>query len=195
MIKNILAFLRRIQTFVQVVKGTNVVCGHSVHIGKNSRLWAPNALKIGNHVYIGKHVHIESNCEIGDYVLIANNVSFVGRGDHDYKTVGVPVRYGKWLSSKDYVRNNNIQIGDDVWIGFGVIVLSGVSIGKGAIIAAGSVIVRDVEPYSIVGGNPAVFIKARFSEELIKQHESLISGKEYIFSEKGLSFCKERLKE
>ena len=70
--------------------------------------------------------------------------------------------------------NSIVIIEDDVWVGYGAIILSGVKIGKGIIIAAGSVVTKDIEPYSIVGGNPANFIKYRFTKDEIKQHESLI---------------------
>lgn len=59
-------------------------------------------------------------------------------------------------------------IGNDVWIGRESIIMPGVKIGDGAIIAAYSVVTKDVEPYSVVGGNPARFIKKRFNDELIE---------------------------
>lgn len=65
--------------------------------------------------------------------------------------------------------NGNIIIGNDVWIGRDVTIMSGVTIGDGAVIAANSHIVKDIEPYSIVGGNPAKFIKYRFTPEIIDQ--------------------------
>lgn len=55
----------------------------------------------------------------------------------------------------------DIIIDDDVWIGAGAIILTGVTIGKGSVIAAGSIVTKDVEPYTIVGGNPAKLIKKR----------------------------------
>ncbi|MDY2949120.1 MAG: CatB-related O-acetyltransferase, partial [Lachnospiraceae bacterium] len=63
----------------------------------------------------------------------------------------------------------NILVDDDVWIGYGVVVMSGVHIGQGAVIAAGAVVTKDVPPYSIVGGVPAKVIKYRFSAEMIKE--------------------------
>jgi acetyltransferase-like isoleucine patch superfamily enzyme len=64
--------------------------------------------------------------------------------------------------------NGNIAIGNDVWIGRDVTILSGITIGDGAIIASNAHVVKDVEPYSIVGGNPAKVIKMRFEPEQIK---------------------------
>lgn len=60
-----------------------------------------------------------------------------------------------------------IIVKDDVWIGFGSFVLSGVTIGQGAVVAAGSVVTKDVPPYAIVGGNPARVIRYRFSNEQV----------------------------
>jgi hypothetical protein len=67
----------------------------------------------------------------------------------------------------------DITIGNDVWIGLNCTILDGITIGNGAVIAAGSVVTKNVEPYSIVGGNPAKLIKYRFSPELIKRIEDL----------------------
>lgn len=65
--------------------------------------------------------------------------------------------------------NGDVNIGNDVWIGENVTIMSGVTIGDGAVIANNSHVVKDVEPYSMVGGNPAKMIKKRFSDEQIKK--------------------------
>jgi acetyltransferase-like isoleucine patch superfamily enzyme len=65
--------------------------------------------------------------------------------------------------------NRNVTIGNDVWIGESVTIMYGVTVGDGAVIAANSHVVKDVEPYSIVGGNPARRIKYRFSQEQIEK--------------------------
>jgi acetyltransferase-like isoleucine patch superfamily enzyme len=62
----------------------------------------------------------------------------------------------------------NVVIGNDVWIGSGVSIMSGITIGDGAVVAANSNVTRDVAPYEIVGGNPAMSLKFRFSNEIIK---------------------------
>ena len=74
-------------------------------------------------------------------------------------------------------------IGDDVWIGMDATILSGVTIGQGAVIAAGSVVVKDIPPYAIVGGNPAKVIKYRFDEKTIN---SLTNKGEFVLSEKEI---------
>ena len=67
-----------------------------------------------------------------------------------------------------------ITVDDDVWIGHGSIILSPTYIGRGSIIAAGSIVIKDVPAYSIVGGNPARIIKMRFTPQEIAEHETLL---------------------
>lgn len=81
-------------------------------------------------------------------------------------------KYGKHTDNSNYedskIRNNRkVTIGNDVWIGANVIILPGVNIGDGACIAAGAVVTKDVEPYQIVGGNPAKLIRYRFDNNTI----------------------------
>ncbi|WP_096186408.1 Vat family streptogramin A O-acetyltransferase [Evansella halocellulosilytica] len=74
-------------------------------------------------------------------------------------------RYTPTLEELPY--KGNTEVGNDVWIGKDVTIMPGIRIGDGAIIAAKSVVVKDVEPYTVVGGNPSHFIKKRFTEEKI----------------------------
>lgn len=73
------------------------------------------------------------------------------------------------VSNKSNDTNGDVIIGNDVWIGEGVCIMSGVKIGDGAVIAANSHVVKDVEPYAIIGGNPARKIKYRFTQKQIEQ--------------------------
>jgi chloramphenicol O-acetyltransferase type B len=151
--------------------------GINFHSGKNVHFWAKSQITIGDNFYIGRYSQIECDAIIGDNVIFANCVALVGRYDHHYLQIGTPTRLASQIRNKDYNwkgLQSKIIIEDDVWIGYGAIILSGVIIGKGSIVAAGSVVTKDVEPYTIVGGNPASFIKKRFTEEEIRQHESLI---------------------
>lgn len=110
------------------------------------------------YVYIGPRCNIYPNVYIGAYSLLANDVSIVG-ADHDFSKVGVPIVF----SGREVIPKT--IIGNDVWIGAHAIVMAGVEIGDGAIIAAGSVVTKDVQAYTIVGGIPAKKIKFRFPEK------------------------------
>lgn len=194
MVSYLLAFLRRFQTILLVVgKSRFLSFGDGLHVGRGTRLWAPDEIRIGRCVYLGKNVHIEANCEIGDYCLIANKVAFVGRNDHDFSVVGVPVRFSPWIGSSrspSPYRSARVIVEQDVWIGYASIVLTGVRIGRGSVIAAGSVVTRDVPAYSIVAGVPARVIGSRFSNESdVERHEASLVKGEFFFSERGLDHC------
>ena len=75
----------------------------------------------------------------------------------------------KFIESSYAEESYPIIIENDVWIGYRVTILSGIRIGNGAIVAAGSVVTRDVPPYSIVGGVPARIIRYRFNQEIIRE--------------------------
>lgn len=122
-------------------------------------------MTIGNRVQFGQNCRIQCDIEFGNSILMAHDVAFVGKDDHKTNIPGKTIWYsGRADSQKTYV-------GNDVWIGHGAIIVAGVHIGDGSIIAAGSVVVKDVEPCTIVGGNPARFIKNRFrTEEETEKH-------------------------
>ena len=189
-----LAGLRRLQTRILVAgKKRFLTYGRDLHVGKGTHLWAPSKIYIGKCVYIGKRVLIEANCSIGDYCLIANNVAIIGRNDHDYRSLGIPIRFAPWVGSYKYpneYREEMAIIESDVWIGYGAIVLTGVKIGQGSIIAAGSTVTKDVPSYSIVGGVPARVIGKRFeSSELVAAHEMAMAKGHFEFSERGFDHC------
>lgn len=185
----VMAVARRAATALRVrLAGKRLTTGHDLHVGTGCRLWAPELIAIGNGVYIGKEVLIECNAEIGDGTLIANRVAMVGRHDHDFRAIGIPVRFSPWIGSTKTAsrfHREKVVIEADVWIGFGATVLSGVRIGRGAIVAAGAVVSRDIPSYAIVAGNPAQVIGQRFSGEQVREHEAGIAGGRFIFSERG----------
>ncbi len=161
--------LKQLRDFYLVkVKWRRYSFGPGFHAGRGVVLWANHEIAVGRNCYIGRFSQIECNARIGDDVLIANRVAFVGRYDHHYQTVGVPTRLAPQIRNENYSwkgRNLYVEIGDDVWIGYGSIVLSGTKISNGSIVAAGSVVTRNVPPFTIVGGNPAKIIGARFSSQ------------------------------
>ena len=148
--------------------------GKRFHCGRGVFLWARDEITIGDDFYIGKYSVIETNCRIGNGVILANHVGIVGKYDHNYQQVGTMVRLASSIRDKDYNWKgcgDMTIIGNDVWIGFGAVVMSGVEISDGTIIAAGSVVTHDTEPYSIYAGIPAKKIRDRFeSEEILRQH-------------------------
>lgn len=190
----LLAAGRLLQTRIKAYACRKVLThGDDLHLGARTRIWAPHHVRMGNQVYLGKDVHIEANCRIGDYCLIANRVAIVGRHDHDFSAVGYPVRFSLWVGSKRLpspYADEEAVIEDDVWLGYGTIVLTGVTIGQGSVVAAGSVVTRDIPPYSIAAGVPAKVIGKRFEDpETIERHEAAIRDGNFRFSEQGYDYC------
>jgi acetyltransferase-like isoleucine patch superfamily enzyme len=93
--------------------------------------------------------------------MLANNVSIIG-GDHQYRRAGIPIIFSGRAEKKVTV------IGKDVWVGAYSIIMAGVVIGDGTIVAAGSVVTKNLDAYSIYGGNPAKKIRDRFETEIEK---------------------------
>ncbi|TKB99251.1 CatB-related O-acetyltransferase [Pedobacter cryophilus] len=116
-----------------------------------------------SHLDIGENTSFGEFCDIraaGGYIkigndcLIAQNVRIIAANHCIEKKI--LLRENPWDEEK-----NNVIIGNDVWIGCGAIILPGVIIGDGCVIAAGSVVTKNVQPYTVVGGNPAKFLKTR----------------------------------
>lgn len=187
------AGLRRLATAWRVWRSASILrAGRGLHIGAGCRFWAPVGIEIGQQCYIGREVVIETNAVIGDFALIASRVAFVGRRDHETTRLGVPMRFGRWVAGHDvdpHVRQAGVVVEDDVWIGFGAVVLSGVRVGRGAIVAAGAVVHCDVEPYLVVAGNPAREVSRRFTDLTQRvTHEQLIREGRFEFAERGYEF-------
>lgn len=117
---------------------------------------------IGNNVQFGNGCNVASNVHFGNNVLMAGNVQFVGRHDHSFSTPGVTI----WDGERG--ENGTTLVEDDVWLGASVIVISGVTIGRGSIVAAGSVVTGDIPPCEIWAGVPAKKVKDRFTCEADK---------------------------
>lgn len=133
-----------------------------------------------NNVIVGKksygeiHVtdfsNLNAKLRIGSYCSVAPNVKFLLGGEHQTKSISTyPFKVKCFGEPKEAGSKGDIIVKDDVWIGESAIICSGVTIGQGAIVAAGAVVTKNVEPYSIVGGNPAKIIKHRFDENLRKK--------------------------
>lgn len=157
--------------------------GRNFTCGRGTLFYARNRIRLGDNVYFGRYCNIECDAAVGNDVLIANDVGFVGRADHDFRCIGVPVRFAPCVRDRDYhAGDSRIEIGDDVWIGFRATVLSGVRIGEGAVVAAGALVIRDVEPFSIVAGVPAKVVGSRFSPSEIASHKERCRRKYRAYS-------------
>jgi len=133
-------------------------------------------VSVGQYTYgeinIRYYLHPDEKLVIGNFVSIADNVTFILGGNHrmdcftNYPLYSKLFRYN---SGYDALTKGVIMVEDEVWIGSGVTILSGVKIGKGAIIAAGSVVTGNIPAYSMAGGNPARIIKYRFDNKCINE--------------------------
>ena len=126
-----------------------------------------------------------STIQTGNFCSIATDVTFLSGGFHRLETVSTyPLgqhmgeQFGGMhdeeqdleCGAKPHGRiNEKTIVGNDVWIGHGAFISSGIKIGDGAVIGAKSVVTKDVPPYAIVGGNPAKLIRYRFNEEVVKK--------------------------
>ncbi|UII24900.1 CatB-related O-acetyltransferase [Fulvivirga maritima] len=111
---------------------------------------------------------------IGKFCMIASDVKFIMNGanhlTNSLTSYPFAIFGNGWenaMDGKSYPTKGDINIGNDVWIGYNATIMGGVNIGDGAIIATNSTVTKDVEPYTIVGGNPAIEIKKRFPEDVI----------------------------
>lgn len=144
--------------------------------GENTAKLSSTGVQIGDYTY-GMPTILQwtehDTCVIGRYCSIAKNVTIMAGGEHrtDWITT-YPIREMFGLVGANRrghpATKGPTVIGNDVWIGYGATILSGVNVGDGAVIGARAVVTRDIEPYSIVAGNPARHIRYRFSPEQIE---------------------------
>lgn len=129
--------------------------GERVSIARLFSCGSPQHIAIGHDVWIGPNACLlgAGGITIGNYVMIANNVSILST-DHIFDDPARPM-----MTQGN--RQRPIVIEDDVWLGANVVVMPGVCIGTGAVVGAGAVVTHDVPPYAIVGGVPAKVIKYR----------------------------------
>lgn len=130
-------------------------CGKWVNIDKGVTF--ATDIKLGEGSGIGANCSIPTGVTIGDHVMIGIDV-LMFTNEHRHDDITVPMG----LQGRTEVKP--IVIEDDVWVGSRSLIMKGVRIGHGAIIAAGSVVTKDVPPYEIWGGNPAHFLKSRLPD-------------------------------
>ncbi|NTJ67203.1 acetyltransferase [Agrobacterium rhizogenes] len=140
-----------------------------------------HAAELGDFSYLGPRC-IVGDATIGKFCAIAAEVR-IGAPNHPMDRPSMHrFTYCPEYYSADAVRDHaffdrrkqdRAVIGNDVWIGHGVIVLPGVKVGDGAVLAAGAVVTKDVQPYTIVGGIPAKFIRERFTRTIAERLTSI----------------------
>lgn len=156
-----------------------------------------DCVTVGNNTY--GQIDVETTIDkykliIGSYCSIAKEAKFILSSDHPINNISTyPFKSLLINGEPDAISKGDIVVEDDVWIGYGALVLSGIHIGQGAVVAAGSVVTKDIPPYAIVGGIPAKIIKYRFSEEIIAEllkvdysrldKESIIRNKDKLYTE------------
>ena len=163
------------------------IFGKNSIIGKNVKIQSPLTMEdnvlisqgckiTGKNVKIGKGTNLMPNIEIagpvtiGRFCAIARNSIFQGHNHYSkYASIQNGFHSDLFGEKLPNVNKGGISVGNDVWIGTRAIILPGVKIGDGAIIGAGSIVTKNVEPYSISAGIPAKHKKWRFSENIRKQ--------------------------
>ncbi len=153
----------------------SITIGNNAGVGRNCELHVWD----NNHIVIKDHATLNDGCKIlGDviierYCLLSANI-FASSGNHyafDYPTHLIKDQDKKILSTKKgrNEHSQQIRIEEDCWIGYGVFIKQGISIGRGAVIGANSVVLKNVEPYSVQAGIPCKEIKKRFNFEPLSQ--------------------------
>jgi len=144
---------------------TKVLLRGNVTIGKGTFINGPTHIS-GSDI---SPVKIGSFCSIADFVYIISSNHNLGYPTTYQTSSGLYADIFKNSKGKQ----SPITIGNDVWIGAHAVILSGVTIGNGAVIAAGSVVTKDVPPYAVVGGIPSKIIRSRFKDSSIQELEDL----------------------
>ncbi len=127
---------------------------NSCNIEKGVFFGSGKGISIGEYSGIGLNARVQGPLIIGNYVMMGPEVMIYTK-NHKIDNLAIP------MVKQGITKPQCVTIEDDVWIGARAIILPGVTIGKGSVIAAGAVVTKDVEPYSVMGGIPAKRIKSR----------------------------------
>lgn len=125
--------------------------------------FAKTNITIGNNVQFGEYCNVSSNIKLGNNILIAGRVCFVGRHDHTFDIPGQLI----WNGKRGVDGTTIVE--DDVWIGHNSTIMAGITIERGSIIAAGSIVNKNVPACEIWGGVPAKKIQNRFQTQAEKE--------------------------
>lgn len=128
-------------------------CGKNVNIERGANFSMGGGISIGSGSGLGINCAVHGPLKIGDNVMMGPDVTILTH-THNIERTDIPM-------GKQGMREAEVIIGNDVWIGMRVIIMPGVKVGDGAVIGAGAVVTKDVPDYAIVGGVPARIIKFR----------------------------------
>jgi len=137
-----------------VCKNIFEYCGKNVNIERMAFFASGTHIRIGDNSGLGIKCYIPANTIIGANVMMGPNC-YIFQANHKYERTDIPIIMQGLTSPRQTV------IGNDVWIGRNVSILPGKKIGSGSIIGVGSIVTKDVDEYTVVGGNPAKIIKRR----------------------------------
>lgn len=133
--------------------GGKIIVGDNCYIGERTKIWSMESITIGNDVLIAHNVNIlDTNSHSLEEDTRKNELQYI-------------LRYGEPKENIFKRKTAPVVIEDGVWIGLNSIILKGVTIGQGAVIAAGSVVTRDIPPHCVAAGNPAKIVKTLKEEE------------------------------
>lgn len=201
MVKYINEIETKLIGYIKRKPGRHIICNRILqyiwrkrNMHNNTRIYDPQyqqSVEVGNYSY--GTIKIKNDVtgrklKIGNFCSIAEDVFFLLGIDHETKFISTFPIDVKILNNRktEAISKGDIIINDDVWIGHGAIILSGVTINQGAIVAAGSIVTKDIPPYAIVGGIPAKIIKYRFDGKIIEKLNELDYGKlSYDFLKKN----------
>jgi len=129
-------------------------CGRSVRVNPGAYFGSGQRVRVGNNCNLPPGLRVIGDLTLGDDVMLGPEVVFISY-NHEVSDLTVPMR------AQGATESRPILVGDDVWIGMRAMIMPGVQIGEHAIVAAGSVVTKDVPAWGVVGGNPAKLIKYR----------------------------------
>ena len=129
-------------------------CGKNVNIENRCWFGTSEQIEIGDFSGIGSKYQIYGPVKMGKFIMMGPEVIILTQ-NHKFSDISVP------MVKQGYQKTMQVIIEDDVWIGARSVILPGVKIGTGSIIGVGSIVTKDIEPFSIVAGVPAKLIKKR----------------------------------
>ncbi len=147
-------YLGKISRYIRVFFARKILLsiGTNVNIEKGAMI--TSLCSVGNNSGIGINAQLHGKVVIGDNVMMGPEC-IIYTQNHEFSNPKIP------MNRQGFKKDEPVLIGNDVWIGGRVIILPGIKVGDGSVIGAGSVVTKDIPPFSIVGGNPAKIIRSR----------------------------------